>query len=173
MKKIRPKHGPEWVIQRDFMRYLRDRGWWVERTHGNLFQQGFPDLYVTHKEYGQRWIDVKNPVSYRYTKAQCQKWPVWDSFGIGIWIIVGATEADYDKLFQPPNWKEYWRPSYDEFLMDPTILLAELELEEAMQMTPDITVVEGKSTKKEARKPKKTPSFEPADTSWLDELKEK
>ena len=170
MKKIRPKHGPEWVIQRDLMRYLRQRGWHVERTHGNLFQQGFPDLYVSHKEFGQRWIDVKNPVSYRYTKAQIQKWPIWDSYGIGIWIITGATEADYDKLFQPPNWQEYWKPSYDEYLIDPEVLLAEMELEEAMQMTPDMIVVEGKPTKKPAHKPKTVLPFESASTDWLDDL---
>ncbi len=170
MKKIRPKHGPEWVIQRDLMRYLRQRGWWVERTHGNLFQQGFPDLYVAHKEYGQRWIDVKNPVAYRYTKSQCQKWPVWDAHGIGIWIITGAEEADYDKLFQPPNWREYWRPSYDEYLMDPIVLLAELVREETEQLTPDTVIVKGKSTRKPTHKPKIVLPFESTSTDWLDEL---
>jgi len=169
MKKIRPRLGPEFIIQRDFVRYLRDREWLVERTHGNLFQQGFPDLYVSHKENGQRWIDVKNPASYRYTKAQIQKWPIWDSYGIGIWIITGATDADYDKLFQPPNWKEYWKPSYDQYLIEPEVLLAEMELEEAMQMTPDMIVVEGKPTKKPRAKKNPLP-FESASTDWLDDF---
>lgn len=171
MKKIRSKHGPEWEIQRDLMRYLRQRGWLVERTHGNLFQQGFPDLYVTHKEHGQRWIDCKNPVSYRYTKAQIQKWPIWHDFGIGIWIITGATEADYDKLFQPPNWKDYWKPSYDQYLIDPEVLLAEMELEEMEQLT-DMRVVEGK-LKKKPHKPKPKLPFESSDTDWLDDLGDK
>ena len=28
-----------------------------------------------------------------------QKWPVWEAYGIGIWILTAATQAEYDKLF--------------------------------------------------------------------------
>ena len=161
MKKIRPKHGPEWRIQRDFIRFLRARSWWIERTHGNMFQCGFPDLYVTHKKFGQRWIDVKNPVSYRYTKAQCQKWPVWHEYGIGIWIIVAATVGEYDKLFKPPNWRDYWKPRYDEYLLNPATLLVELQHEETKIETPDQT--------------KKSSGIilTETDLSWLNELGDK
>jgi hypothetical protein len=123
--KGRNKHGPEFVIQREFIRYLRDRQWHVERMIGNMLQKGIPDIYLGHKDYGTRWVDLKNPVSYEFTKDQKLKWPKWADNGIGIWIITAATDEEYAKLFKPPNWREYWKDKYDE---EPTIdeLLEEL-----------------------------------------------
>ena len=115
MKKIiRPTHGPEWHIQRGIIKYLVARGWHVERTHGNLYQTGFPDLFVAHKKWGTRWIDAKQPKKYSFTKAQRQKWPIWESFGIGIWILTAATQEEYDHLFKAPNWRSYWKASWGE-----------------------------------------------------------
>jgi hypothetical protein len=91
---------------------------------GNAFQMGIPDLYVYHKKYGERWIDIKNPVSYNYTKSQKWKWPTWEEAGIGVWIIVGATDEEYDKLFKSPNMRDYWKPSYD---VDRDKLLEEMD----------------------------------------------
>jgi hypothetical protein len=124
--KIRKKrHGPEWYIQRDLKRFLEDRGWMVETTHGNLFQRGFPDIYAAHVKWGKRWIDCKVEGRYNFTKAQRQKWPVWDAFGVGIWILTGATQAEYDKLFAAPNWRDYWKDSYGPIDIDK--LLDEIE----------------------------------------------
>src|SRR5690242_9889197 len=95
----RPAHGPEWYIQQDLMAFLRAREWLVERTHGNLYQTGFPDLYVAHLKWGQRWIDCKQPKKYKFTRDQKRKWPLWDQMGIGIWILTAATQEEYDKLF--------------------------------------------------------------------------
>lgn len=109
----RAKHGLEWHIQRDLTVYLKVRGWHVERMIGNAYQTGIPDLYVAHLKWGTRWIDVKRPDStYSFTKAQKLKWPVWESFGIGIWILTGADQENYDKLFKPPNWRDYWKQSW-------------------------------------------------------------
>ena len=110
--KIKAAHGPEWTIQRDFIRFLRERRWNVERMVGNMMQIGIPDIYIAHVKHGERWVDLKNPTQYEFTMAQIQKWPVWDSFNIGIWIITG--NDDYEKLFEPPNWKEYWKDKYDD-----------------------------------------------------------
>jgi hypothetical protein len=175
MKNIRSKHGPEWGIQRNLMRFLRERGWLVERTHGNLFQQGFPDLYVSHKQFGQRWIDVKNPGSYRYTKAQCQKWPVWDAFGIGIWIIVGANETEYDKLFKTPNWRDYWKPSYDKYLIDPSVLIAELIAAEEEEDKVTVETSNGKPVAKGMKGQRALTGLPIGDNdmSWLEALKPK
>lgn len=104
--------GPEHKIQRRLIAYLKIRGWTVEVMHGNAFQHGIPDLYLHHQEYGPRWVDCKNPGKYSFTKAQRAKWPYWDSVGIGIWILTAANQAQYDKLFGPPNWKDYWRKSW-------------------------------------------------------------
>lgn len=95
--------------------FLTARQWMVEKTHGNLYQQGFPDLYIAHRKYGERWIDVKQPDGkYTFTNAQKQKWPVWESYRIGIWILTAATQEEYDKLFQPPNWRAYWKKKWGE-----------------------------------------------------------
>jgi hypothetical protein len=123
--RIRESHGPEWKIQQKLIRFLRARKWLVEVTQGNLYQKGFPDLYLSHVKFGQRWIDVKNPVAYTFTKAQRIKWPDWEKHGVGIWILVAPTEEEYDKIFQPPNWRKYWKPKWD---LEPTVdeLLEEL-----------------------------------------------
>ena len=124
--KFRSKHGPEWKIQRDFVRFLKARHWHVERMVGNMYQSGVPDIYIAHKKYGDRWVDLKNPTSYEFTRAQIAKWPIWDAHGIGIWII--TCNEDYPKLFKPPNWRQYWKDKYDEI---PTReeLIRELEQE--------------------------------------------
>jgi hypothetical protein len=79
---------------------------------GNAFQLGIPDLYCHHRKWGARWIDVKNSERYSFTKAQRLKWPVWERFNCGIWILTDATQAEYNKLFEPPNWRQYWKSSY-------------------------------------------------------------
>lgn len=122
----RPAHGPEWYIQRALKQFLRDREWHVEHTNGNLYQTGFPDLFVAHKKWGQRWIDCKQPSRYSFTREQKRKWPVWDAFGTGIWILTAATQDEYDKLFGPPNWRDYWKTSWGE-IPDIDALLAELD----------------------------------------------
>ena len=114
MRKIRQaKHGPEYYIQKDLVVMLRARGWYVERMIGNAWQFGIPDLFTAHVKWGQRWIDVKRPgKNYSFTKAQKQKWPVWESFGVGIWILTGATQEQYDVLFAPPNWRNFIKANW-------------------------------------------------------------
>jgi hypothetical protein len=113
-KKFRSKTGPEAIIQREFIKYLKARGWWVERMIGNALQKGIPDIYAFHTEFGDRWIDLKNAKGYEFTIAQRIKWPIWEAHGKPIWIITGWSDEDYDKLFQPPNWRDYWKDKYDE-----------------------------------------------------------
>lgn len=122
----RAAHGPEWHIQQDLIRFLRCREWNVEHTNGNLYQTGFPDLFIHHKKWQTRWIDCKQPKNYTFTKHQKRKWPIWDSFGIGIWILTAATQEQYDLLFGPPNWKDYWKSSWGN-IPDIDTLLQELE----------------------------------------------
>jgi len=126
----RAKHGPEWHIQKDVIAFLQARGWLVEVMHGNAFQKGIPDLWVHHPKWGGRWIDCKNPESYSFTKAQRRKWPIWDHFGVGIWILTAATQEEYDKLFALPNWRDYWKDSWDLPTVDDIdVMLEELNRE--------------------------------------------
>lgn len=124
--KIRSKHGPEWRIQQDLISFLEIRKWVVEVTNGNIYQVGFPDLFLVHKKYGTRWVDVKNPERYTFTPAQKLKWPLWHEHGVGIWILTAATADEYDKLFAEPNWKAYWKPQWDKELAERKTLVQDL-----------------------------------------------
>jgi len=111
---IRAGHGPEYFIQKRIVTYLQQRGWHIERMVGGAFQSGIPDLYVHHPKYGSRWLEIKNKARYVFTKAQKIKFPIWESVGIGIWIMVEANQEEYDKLFAAPNWREFWKQSYED-----------------------------------------------------------
>jgi hypothetical protein len=125
-KEFKKREGPEAVIQKNFIKYLKQRGWNVERVVGNLLQSGFPDIYIMHPQHGQRWVDLKNPKGYEFTSAQKWKWPIWEAHGVGIWIIAGWTDEEYDKLFRPPNWREYWKSKYDEERLELAATIQEL-----------------------------------------------
>lgn len=109
----RAKHGPEWFIQRDLIIFLRARKWHVERMIGNALQKGIPDLYAYRRDVGERWIDVKNPKRFTFTREQKLKWPIWERVGVDIWILTAANQEEYDKLFKPPNMRDYWNPKWD------------------------------------------------------------
>lgn len=114
MRKIKQaRHGEEFYIQKDLIEFLRVRGWFVERLIGNAFQVGVPDLFLYHKKWGMRWVDVKRPGKYSFTKAQKIKWPAWEEAGIGIWIITEASEEGTDCLYGPPNWRKFVKKSWN------------------------------------------------------------
>ncbi len=102
--KQRSKRGPEAKIQDAIKDFLRIREWHVMPTHGNECQRGFPDLYCTHSRYKQRWIEVKNPLKYKFTAAQLEHFPIISAGSSGIWILTAATEYEYRKLFGSANW---------------------------------------------------------------------
>lgn len=104
---IKPNRRPEDKIKDAICLKMRSYGWHVIVTHGNAYQSGLPDLYCMHAKYGYRWIEVKNPQGYAFTSAQQEHFPLFQSCGIGIWILTGAEDSDIDKLFQPPNWFSY------------------------------------------------------------------
>lgn len=117
---------PEDQLKEKIKSFLAQRGWLVEHTHGNVYQKGLPDLYCWNEQLGiHRWVDVKMPNRHTYTKDQCQKWTYWESKGLGVWIMMGASEGWYQKLFEPPNFREYWKPSYDRYLQKPDEVLLE------------------------------------------------
>ena len=97
---------PEAKIQKEIEEMLRRKGWYVVRTHGNVYQSGLPDIFATHKVFGHRWIEVKIP-SRRgdiFTPAQHAVFPELNANGSGVWILVAATNSEYEKLKARPNW---------------------------------------------------------------------
>ena len=109
LPKNRGRKGPEHKIQEDVKNFLKIKGWYVKETHGNMYQSGFPDLFACHSRYGQRWIEIKLPggKGSKFTPAQMEDFPKLCAHGSGVWVITGATESEYEKLFQPPNWYQY------------------------------------------------------------------
>ena len=104
---LKRKRRPEAVIQDKIINYLRQREWFVKPTHGNQYQSGFPDLFAAKRRYGQRWIEVKNPSSYRFTDAQMETFPKMSASDVGIWILTAGDTIEYRKLFGSPNWFTY------------------------------------------------------------------
>jgi hypothetical protein len=103
------KDRKEAIIQENIENYLRSFGWYVLRTHGNVFQSGFPDDYAIHVKYGARWIEVKLPgmENSRFTPAQIDIFPQLIKNGAGVWILTAATMVEYEKLFKPSNLWSY------------------------------------------------------------------
>lgn len=101
--------GPEKIIQEAIEKMLRGKGWYVMRSHGNMFQTGFPDNFACHSRYGQRWIEVKDPNRKGdvFTPAQHETFPKLSANGSGVWVLVADTESEYEKLFDRPNWYQY------------------------------------------------------------------
>lgn len=86
---------------------MESRGWFVLVTHGSKFQSGLPDLWCGHKNHGQRWVELKNPTAYHFTPAQLVTFKKISEVGVGIWVLLAATEDEYNKLWRPPNWWTY------------------------------------------------------------------
>lgn len=110
---IKERQGPEAQIQRALVSFLRARKWVVKETHGNIYQSGVPDLYIAHKEYRTRWVEVKCPTGYRLTIAQREFFAELASVRVGVWILTAATEVEYMKLFNEANYHhflEVWKP---------------------------------------------------------------
>lgn len=107
--KLRTKDNPEARIQKELRDFLAIRNWFVKVTHGNMFSEGLPDLIACHYSYGIRFIEVKLPdmKGSKFTPAQMRDFPMFSANGCGIWVLTGATELEYGKLFKPANFWQY------------------------------------------------------------------
>lgn len=104
MEPIRIRDNPEHKIQNAIIAFLKHRDWDVMVTHGNMYQQGFPDLYIVHYIHGTKWVEVKNPSKFTFTPAQRRFFPLITGAGTPIWIMTAATEDEYKKLFDYKNY---------------------------------------------------------------------
>lgn len=101
--------GPEHIIQDQIVKMLRNLGWFTKHLHGGAFQSGMPDLFCCHVRYGIRLIEVKLPnmKGSRFTAAQLETFPLLTAHGCGVWVLTGATDSEYQKLFTKFNWYQY------------------------------------------------------------------
>jgi hypothetical protein len=112
----------ESALQRDIKRYLEDSGYLVEVFTCNAYQKGIPDLWVAQPDncdkegipIYQWWVDVKKPKGSTLTKSQVQKWSQWEKLGVGVWILTEPTDSP---LWEPPNWRDWWKPRYEKWLV--------------------------------------------------------
>ena len=103
IKRIKSIKGPEYKIQQSIIKYLEDRGWIVRIMAASMYIYGFPDLWAGHKKYGEKWIEVKNPASYKFTAAQLEFFPKMIACGCPIFILTAANEENYSRLFKKSN----------------------------------------------------------------------
>lgn len=101
--KLRGKYGPEAKIQQDIIAKLMMRGWFAKATHGNEFQVGFPDIFASHTSYGSRWVEVKTE-NGKLEDSQHHTFLEFSKRNVGVWILTGNSDWEYNKLFKPSNW---------------------------------------------------------------------
>ena len=108
MDPIKKKPIKENLVYDQVKRKLEAMGWLVEKTHGSMYQIGWPDLFILHPEHGSRWVELKRPRTGRLKPSQEKKFRLWSRYGVGVWIMTGP--KDYEVLFQHPNW-HWWLDS--------------------------------------------------------------
>ena len=99
------RQSPEADIQKEIVKMLIRKTWFVKVMHASDQLSGVPDLWACHSIYGQRWIEVKLPnmEGSKFTSAQKRDFPQMLSRHIGIWILTAANESNYRRLFKPEN----------------------------------------------------------------------
>lgn len=101
------RSAPEKKIELAIAGALRERGWFVMKMHGSIYQAGFPDLFACHPDIGIRLIEVKLPrmQGSKFTKAQIVIFKKLQQHGAGVWILTSV--EDILKLASRPNWTDY------------------------------------------------------------------
>lgn len=107
---IRPVKNPESKIYEDLKDHLEYHGWFVQNIHGNKFQNGLPDMFISHHKHGGKWVELKTPARARekfggLNDAQLKKFPKMCNAGCQIYILTRV--EDWTRLFGPPNWRAY------------------------------------------------------------------
>ena len=108
-KKSRGKN-PETKIYERIRDHLRYKGWFVQNIHGNIFQSGLPDMFCSHPNYPNRWVELKTPTRSNHKHGglapnQISKFKEMEAAGCGVWILTRV--EDWHILMGPPNWKSY------------------------------------------------------------------
>ncbi len=108
---------------------LRSRGWDVRNIHGNQYQKGLPDRFISHPMYTSRWIEYKvfnKHYKVKITDAQAVVFPILLHNNVPIYAICAQDlrgvqfkrlrERLYKKLFDPPNGSYLLNPMMHQLL---------------------------------------------------------
>ena len=72
----------------------------------NAFAFATPSMYCFHPRHGSRWVHCAQPTECNITKAQKERWTLWEQHGVNIWVLTAPNEAAYVSLFREPNWRD-------------------------------------------------------------------
>lgn len=116
-------------IVRPFCTYCEHKGWLTEKLHGSQFQEGFPDLYIMHPIFGQRWVECKvvRNGNLKFEDSQLNKFPKWIAHGVKIWVVFGTDfrgvsgieelHQAYLSLFKEANAPYMMNPEYRRMML--------------------------------------------------------
>ena len=95
MKPLKSRPVKESVIVDRVRSILRSQGYGVvEKTHGNRYMKGWPDLYAYSKvRENHRWIEVKRP-NGKLTPAQASRFRSWEAEGLDVQVATLVPETD-------------------------------------------------------------------------------
>lgn len=90
------------ILRPRVLKNLQDNDWHTEIVSGTLYNVGFPDLYLIHRQFGTRWLELKiHPVKFQ--RSQIERFTLWTKYGVGIWVVTNAVQVP-SILFKKPNW---------------------------------------------------------------------
>lgn len=99
---VQRREHPEKKGEKELRDYMGRQGWLTVKLAGSIFQKGLPDLLCVHPDHGIKFIEMKSMVG-KLSDVQFAMFTRMSRFGAKIYICVNA--KDYDKIFDPPNWK--------------------------------------------------------------------
>jgi hypothetical protein len=88
---------------------LEKHGWLVEKTHGNLYQFGWPDLLIA-RSGTVKWIELKSSLKDKLRSSQCQRFGLWHRYGVKIYVICREYVPVIERIIDgEPNWMGFIR----------------------------------------------------------------
>jgi len=110
IREPRQREQPENKLKKQVVSHLEKRGWYIIKTHGNMYQSGLPDLYCCHPRYGTRWIELKTEKGV-LTDAQKVVFSKMRKHGVMIHVITSVKDlgepGSNKGIFGSDNWYYY------------------------------------------------------------------
>jgi len=102
--------NPETALYEKIKEHLEYKGWFVQNIHGNKFQSGLPDMFISRLSHPQRWVELKTPARAReknggLSPRQMEKFMNMDRAGCLIYVLTAVDQ--FTLLYGAPNWKAY------------------------------------------------------------------